>query len=270
MSLNLSGPTRPVGLVVAVGEEAQAILTSLLPRTRGHLGRFPFWRGPMARREVAMVQCGPGLDRAREAARLLVERQNPRILLSVGMCGGLVPGQQTGDILVASKILTGGEPLVVDPRVLAVAQRVAVEFHELGRIPEKGTTIKGYRCAEAVLVSRDQVLTTAARKKAEAAASGAEAVDMESSAVAGVAEEAGIPWCAVRVISDTVHEDLPLDFNRFMDSSGQPQRLKIFMKGLLNPRLMARLMAMEKTTRDIGRVLVRFLDLLLPEMVRES
>ena len=33
-----------------------------------------------------------------------------------------------------------------------VRQRVAVEFHELGRIPEKGTTIKGYRCAEAVLV----------------------------------------------------------------------------------------------------------------------
>jgi adenosylhomocysteine/aminodeoxyfutalosine nucleosidase len=191
-------------------------------------------------------------------------------MLSVGMCGGLVPGQQVGDILVASKILTGGEPFEADPRVLAVTQRVSVEFHDMGRTPEKGSSIKGYRCSEAVLVSRDQVLTTAARKKAEAASSGADAVDMESSAVVGVAEEAGIPWCVVRVISDTVHEDLPLDFNRFMDASGQPQRIKIFIKSLFNPRLMIRLMAMEKTTRDIGRVLVRFLELLLPEMVRES
>ncbi len=270
MSLSLSGPTRPVGIVVAVQEEAKAILTSLLPRTRGHLGRFPFWRGTMARREVAMIQCGPGLTSAEQASRLLVERQNPKMLMAVGMCGGLVAGQQTGDLLVASKILTDGDPMPADPRVLAVARRVTDEFHDLGRIPMKGSPVTGYRCVEAVLTSRDEVLTTASQKKAEAVATGADAVDMESRAVASVAQEAGIPWIAVRVISDTVHEDLPLDFNRYTGPSGEPQRLRILLAALFSPRLMGRLMTLEKTTRQINLLLVRYLDLLLPEMIREG
>lgn len=265
--MSLSGPARPVGLVVAVQEEAQAVLSSLLPRTRGKLGRFPFWRGPLGRREVAMIQSGPGLAAAEEATRLLVERQGPNLLMAVGLCGGLAADQQVGDVLVASRLLTPSGPIEVDPRVLEVARRAGTAFREAGRAVEGGGTARQeYRWAEAVVVSRDRVLVTAAEKRREAE-SGAQAVDMESSAVAGVALEKELPWISVRVVSDTVLEDLPLDFNQFTDPLGQPQRLRILLEGLKSPRILGQLLTLERTTRRIGQVLVKYLEILLPEMV---
>jgi len=41
-------------------------------------------------------------------------------------------------------------------------------------------------------------------------------LDMESAAVAAVAQERGVPLAIVRTVSDLVDEDLPLDFNLFL------------------------------------------------------
>jgi adenosylhomocysteine nucleosidase len=43
---------------------------------------------------------------------------------------------------------------------------------------------------------------------------------MESCGAARAASEAGVPFLAVRAVSDTVEEDLPLDFNLFMKEGG--------------------------------------------------
>lgn len=265
--MTLTGPERPVGVVVAVREEAQAVLTRMLPLTRGRLGGFPFWRGPLARREVALIQCGPGLDRARAATNLLVERQDPRLLLSAGLCGGLAGTLAVGDVVVASRVLGADGVLEPETRSLQGARRAAKQFLEQEQFDERTGGRQERRCSEVQLVSRDRVLVTAAEKREELARSSAEAVDMESYAVAAVACERALPWLAVRVVSDTAFEDLPLDFNRFTDSKGEPQRFRILLEGLKNPRLLGHLMALEKTTRAGGKLLAEYLELLLAEMI---
>ena len=45
-------------------------------------------------------------------------------------------------------------------------------------------------------------------------------LDMESAAVAAVAQERGVPLVIVRTVSDLVDEDLPLDFNLFLRPTG--------------------------------------------------
>jgi adenosylhomocysteine nucleosidase len=45
-------------------------------------------------------------------------------------------------------------------------------------------------------------------------------LDMESAAVAAVAQERGVPMAIVRTVSDLADEDLPLDFNLFLRPTG--------------------------------------------------
>lgn len=264
--MSLRGPARPAGLVVAVKEEADAVLTRMLARTKGKLGKFPFWRGPLAKREVAMILCGPGAGRAEEAARLLVERQSPNLLISAGFSGGLKTGQNRGDILFGTRILPaepGGETFEVDPRVLRGAKTAMSEFQEQGRVGGG----REYQAAEATLVTRSKILVTSHEKRLLAQESGADGVDMESRGVVALAREKDLPWVAVRAISDTVEEDLPLDFNQFLGPGGEPDRMKIVLHGLTRPALFGKLMELRKTTQEVGGNLVLFLELLLRELI---
>ncbi len=69
-------------------------------------------------------------------------------------------------------------------------------------------------------VSVDHVLTHSVDKYKLKTSTGAVGVDMESAAIAGVAQEHRLPFLIVRTISDGVNEDLPVDFNLFLKPSG--------------------------------------------------
>ncbi len=60
-----------------------------------------------------------------------------------------------------------------------------------------------------LIIGQDHITATAAEKAALYAATGALAVDMESHIAARVAERHGLPFAAIRTISDAANETLP-------------------------------------------------------------
>ncbi len=69
-------------------------------------------------------------------------------------------------------------------------------------------------------VSVDRVLINSGEKRQLHIETGAVGVDMESAAIGEVAQEHGVPFLIVRAISDGAHDDLPVDFNLFLQPSG--------------------------------------------------
>ena len=91
----------------------------------------------------------------------------------------------------------------------------------------------------ATLVSSERMLCTARSKnelRERLGLEGPAAVDLETAAIAAVAAEYGVPYLAVRAISDTVDESLPMDFNEFRDAKGRIDRFKVVGQALLRPR----------------------------------
>jgi adenosylhomocysteine nucleosidase len=88
---------------------------------------------------------------------------------------------------------------------------------------------------QAGIVSADRVVVTAEEKAALRRSTGAVVVDMEFGEVQRIAAEWGVPVRAVRVVSDTASEDMPLDFNRYRDREGRFSRGRIALAALARP-----------------------------------
>lgn len=218
-----------IGLVVALSDEARRLRPGLgLEPVGSHRG-FACYQSP----ELVMVVSGAGGERAGAACRALLEIFRPRPVLVAGLSGGLAPELETGDLLVGSAVGSLRPPSGLLER--------ALEW-----------------CPEAIradLTSSDQVLVTVAAKAALAHQTGAAAVDMESQAVAEEAARAGVPWLALRAISDPLDNPLPLDFNRYLGPDGQPSLYRLGLAVLARPHLVPGMVALGRAAERAGQAL---------------
>lgn len=87
-------------------------------------------------------------------------------------------------------------------------------------------------------------------------------VDMEAAAIARLAHMRGIPFYAIKGVSDGLAEDLP-DFNRFLSQSGQMQTARLILYALVHPTYWPALARMgdnsKKASQSIAQSLQDFL-----------
>ena len=132
--------------------------------------------------DCGVMRTGMGPERSRRAAQKLADSPAQRVAVA-GLCGALTPGLAPGDVVVASRLLGGEEPVPVRE---AESMRAA-----LARI--------GIDARMGPLLSVDHVVRGAERSRL--AESGALVVDMESAWLAQGAN--GRPLAVLRVVLDT-------------------------------------------------------------------
>lgn len=162
--------------------------------------------------EYWLVQTGVGPEKARQCAARLLDSQSFSLIISTGFACALI-AVGIGALLVSHEVVYGGgegmEPVLP----------IDVSGEEQDRI---------VRCSQAMMspvhmgrfVSTDYVIGSAREKRAFAEKTQAIGLDMESAALAAEASRAHTPFLIIRTVSDLLDEDLPLDFNLFLEPSG--------------------------------------------------
>lgn len=181
-----------VGIITALRVEASCITTL----------RMPF------NRMVRLADCsviwlsGMGDSAARTAATELLER-GATALVSFGVAGALDPNLRPGDLIIPESIHSGevSQHEGQEPPTYPVSLDWRNRLLEL--LPPHLSIAGG------ILAASPGVLTTAKAKLELGATTGACAVDMESSAIAEVAAKAGVPFLAIRAITDPVEYSPP-------------------------------------------------------------
>lgn len=133
------------------------------------------------------VEAGGGTPWGAEQAAERLVAEGASALLSFGLAGGLVANLRPGDVVVPMGVVEAGR---IRPTDAALSQIL-------------GGWSGGMIAAEA------DIVTCAADKAALAKSSLCGSVDLESGAVARVAERHGIPFAVLRAICDPVERDLP-------------------------------------------------------------
>ena len=199
---------------------------------------------------LTVAVSGVGAKNSAEAVeKLLATPGLPfEFILLCGFGGGLHPSLQYNAIAIASSVITYRERKIVN-EVKANADALQTFFHSPMSPENLGK-----------LVSSDCVLVTQVDKEIVEAQTGGLFVDMESAGAVEVLEKAGVPWVALRVITDTSLVDLPLDFNQFAKVDGNPDVRKIVLHVLRHPRLIPALLSFGRKTRMSAVYLAFFLE----------
>lgn len=221
---------RPIGILCAMPQEQELLLAAIGdPAPLSHPG-IEARQGTLDGHEVVIAASGVGKVNAAVTATLLVERLGCRALVLSGVAGGLSAGVAIGDIVIAERLididygrLTPEGRIVYQPGVLPVPD----ERPDPGyRVPEALLErVRGRLAATGLEATLGTILTTDAylaspRDRDQLADEwDGLCVEMEGSALCGVAERLGVPWLVVRALSDRAGEDSLDDFNAFVDAA---------------------------------------------------
>ena len=188
--------------------------------------------------QEARIAAGPGMTVICSSSdpnqlRALLTVFDPttiRGVISFGVAGGLDPSLRSGDVVVATEVMAG------DARWLAGLS--------LNEELVSGIALGRRRVVRGGLAGVEEVVVARARKAALHADTGAAAVDMESHIAAAYATGAGLPFAAVRVISDPADRSLPALAKSAIKPNGDID-LRTILRGVVrNPRTLSALVSM--------------------------
>lgn len=187
---------------------------------------------------------GIGGERAEQAARELLQA-GAGALLCFGVGGALDPGLRCGDIVLATEVLSGGQSAAPARTETAPDWRRGLAQRLLGL----GNVHLG------ALLSSDELVDSIERKQQLFRQSGAIAVDMESAAVARVAQQQQVPFMVLRVIADTAQDALPRALQAALGDAAFPRGARFWWSLLSAPSGWAALARLGRRYRRARAVL---------------
>ena len=211
-----------LAIVSAMQEELAAVLALMPDERKVIAGGRAFWHGRLHGHEVIAVLSRIGKVAAATTATALVERFGVRQVVFTGVAGGLAPGVRRGDVVVADSFLQHDldvSPLFPRYEVpLYGTSRFATDTSLTDRLAAAArSALPGATLHRGLVVSGDRFVSTTAESDAlQQALPQALAVEMEGAAIAQVCRDYGVPYAAVRTVSDRADDAAHGDFTTFL------------------------------------------------------
>ena len=247
----MSQSQRPLAILSALAEEQAGLVEQLqYAQCTSHAGR-EFWQGQLGGLPVVLALSRIGKVAAATTSVALIERFAVGSVLFTGVAGGVGPGVQVGDVVVGSgyvqhdmdasplfpryQIPLTGQTVFTADAALAHALVLACEvglqgLQHAGRTPvvHQGLIASGDRFVNGLDETRR--IVDALRSHGHAPL----AVEMEGAAVAQVCYDYGLPFAAVRTISDRADDSAHVDFPVFVRDVARVYAQRIILEWLHN------------------------------------
>lgn len=175
-----------------------------------------------------IVVAGGGATATLRARLATIDPRTISAVVSFGIAGALDPALRVGDVVVPERVLAGDASWTCSPDLREAW---------LARVDARSGYVAGV----------DAPVLDVAGKTALRLATGAMAVDMESHAAAAYAAMHGLPFAALRIVSDAAGRALPEVAGRAMRPDGSVDVLGVLRRLARDPSQIGPLLA---TARD--------------------
>ena len=223
----------PIAILSALAEEQAGLWDALVDRREVVQGGRSYGCGQLYGQPVVLALSRIGKVAAATTATALVSHFGVRALLFTGVAGGLAPGVQVGDVVVADGLLQhdmdasplfaryevpllGRSVFATDAALTPLLQQACALALDALALPGARPTVHS-----GLVVSGDRFVSGTAEAATlvsdlQRAGYGPLAVEMEGAAVAQVCFDYGVPLALVRTISDRADDDAHHDFPAFV------------------------------------------------------
>jgi adenosylhomocysteine nucleosidase len=226
--------TGTVAIVTALAEELAPVRRRTEVRSRPRADGLRLFQGILGGRRVTLARTGDGPVAAFENAARLLRLARPSVLIGFGVAGAASPELGRGEVLVARRILG------------AASLSPAPDPAWLSRACSQGAR-------EATLVTSKDLLVSARQKRElrdSLGEAGPVAVDRESASWGAAAMEAGVPFLALRAVSDTSEDELPGFLPACHGASGRVSRWRAAAFLAARPRDLGPLLRFRRRVAD--------------------
>ena len=246
-----------IGIMSAMHEELAAVLQAMPDEQPVRVAGRDFWVGHWQGHDVVAVLSRIGKVAAATTATVLLERFKVSAVVFTGAAGGLAANAQVGDVVVATSFvqhdmdasplfpkhevpLYGRARFDTDPTlsqalVAAATQVLSDPAQHLGAQAIADFHLHAPCVHQGLIVSGDRFVSTTTECQAlQQCLPDALAVEMEGAAVAQVCLDYGVPFAAVRTISDRADDDAHIDFNRFICDVASRYSLAVLSRWLMD------------------------------------
>lgn len=193
-----------IGIIVAMQSELNRLLPLIENKSTTTLNGFEIHYGRMGKNEVAVMQTGIGKVNAAVGAVSLIDSFRPELVVNTGIAGGTGRGADVLDVVIADAVAyhdvycgpgnERGQVQGLPPRFECRGRKMV----NLDAVKSRTNIRRGLIASGDLFVSTPEELAAVLAVQPEAIA-----VDMESGAIAQVCALRGIPFLAIRVVSDT-------------------------------------------------------------------
>ena len=207
----------------ALDEEIDGVRAALTNVRTEKAGAFPLWRGSYAGKDVLLGRCGVGKSNA-AAATAAALTAYPAIarVINTGVAGGL-GGVRRGEVVLGTRTVHHDFDATADGKRKGQIEGFDSEFFDadplLLREMESALQEEKIAYRRGIIASGHQFIANKATALRIAEEFGASACEMESASVAQVCALFGVPFLALRAVSDDGGDGAVESFYAFLHAA---------------------------------------------------
>jgi adenosylhomocysteine nucleosidase len=236
-----------IGIITAMPEETAAVLKKAGCSAKNELKGRKIFHCDISGHKIVLIEAGMGMLNAGWAATVLAVEQSD-LIISTGFGGAVLPGLSVGDIVAAQQLLHSSA---------SGFEEIEVGIYGRNSIADSLGFNRG------TFISCDAILDKKTLVKQLPDHVSNPVLEMESAAVARVAETQGIPFLGIRAISDPWDEELDFSINEFCDENMKIRIPKVLATIAKRPKIIPQLIRLARTSSVAAKSLAVAMERLL-------
>ncbi len=223
-----------IAIFAAFPQELKPVLKNLTPKKRIVNSPFVLFFSTYSSFEILLVETGAGIYNGEEAFNYVVKEHNPDFVLSIGFGGALYEGAKIGDLIWASKVF-------LFPSFSSL--NLLYPEDTFNRLNDKSIIQKGCFITLKKWMKKSEI------EKILPQNIPFPVCEMETFPLAKLSLQKGLPFCAIRSITDTADEDIPFHPHEVTDSSGKYRFPKAIWLLLRKPKLIPKAVMLGRNSK---------------------